>query len=51
VYNADQMLINTLKQNTINDLAMAKYGGYINKYDLGGSLNDFNEINAGGTHE
>lgn len=42
---------NTTKQLGIQNMANAKYGGYINKYDLGGSLGDFNEINAGGTHE
>jgi hypothetical protein len=30
---------------------MAAYGGFLRRYDLGGSLSDFNEVNAGGTHE
>lgn len=50
-FNYAQAVDNTAKQDTINQLAMAAYGGFLRKYDLGGSLGDFNEVNAGGTHE
>lgn len=51
-FNFQQSVDSTAKQNTLNQLAnMAAYGGFLRKYDLGGSLSDFNEVNAGGTHE
>lgn len=51
-FNFQQSVDNTAKQNTLNQLVnMAAYGGFLRKYDLGGSLGDFNEVNAGGTHE
>lgn len=51
-FNFQQAVDSTAKQNTLNQLAnMAAYGGFLRKYDLGGSLGDFNEVNAGGTHE
>ena len=51
-FNFQQSVDSTAKQNTLNQLAnMAAYGGFLRRYDLGGSLGDFNEVNAGGTHE